>query len=102
MVLSLKKKLFDAIAHLSKNDPVSVWLLRSTENMYTFDQFVRPNGEFYRTEVLHKKMKKKTASEFLTNVDEANDEIVNDEQLLTNCFTISSDAAHFTRIKNAC
>ena len=93
-----EQKLFDAIAHLSKNDPVSVWLLRSAENdTDTFDQFVRPNGELYRTETFHNKMKK-IASGFLTACGE---EIINDEQLLTNCFTIPSVAAHFARIKNA-
>jgi hypothetical protein len=55
----VEKKLFDFIAHLNKNDTVSMWLLRSAENQTdTFDQFVRPNGELYRTEAFHNKMKK--------------------------------------------
>ena len=59
----VETKLFDVIAHLSKNDPVSVWLLRSAENdTETYDQFVRPNGELYRTETLHNKMKKQLVS----------------------------------------
>ena len=75
---------------------MSVWLLRSAENdTETYDQFVRPNGELYRTETLHNKMKK-TASEFS---GEAGGE--DTEQLLTNCFTIPSVAAAFARIKNA-
>ena len=86
-----ERKLFDAVAGLCKNDPVSVWLLRSAENdTDTFDQFVRPNGELYRTEAFHNKMKK-LAGEFGEH----------DEQLLTNCFTIPSVAAHFARMKNA-
>ena len=55
----VEEKLFDFIAQLSKNDPVSVWLLRSAE---TFDQFVKPNGELYRTEAFHNKMKKTQVS----------------------------------------
>ena len=82
-----------------------MWLLRSAENQTdTFDQFVRPNGELYRTEAFHNKMKK-TASGFLTYGKANNDEILNsgeatdDEQLLTNCFTIQSVAAHLQERK---
>jgi hypothetical protein len=50
-----ESKLFDFIACLSKDDPVSVWLLRNAD---IFDQFVRPNGELYRTEAFHNQMKK--------------------------------------------
>ena len=55
----VEERLFDFIAHLSKSDPVSVWLLHSAENdPDTFNQFVRPNGEFYCTKTFHAKMEK--------------------------------------------
>ena len=82
----VEEKLFDAIASLCKNDPVSVWLLRSVENQTdTFDQFVRPNGDLYRTEAFHNKLKK-TASGFLTACGEANnnDEIINSGEATNN------------------
>ena len=52
-----------------------MWLLHSFEHDEgNFDQFVRPNGELYRTEAFHNKMKQ-LARSFSTE---------HDEQLLTN------------------
>lgn len=89
--------LFDAIASVCKNDPVSVWLLHSFEDEECrFNQFVRPNGELYRTENLHNRMKKLAIG--FSGGENPSD--FDDEQLLTNCFTIPSVAAHFARKKN--
>ena len=80
-------RLFDVIAEICKTDPVSVWLLNR----------LRPNGELYRTETLHGKMKK-LADGFLACDRVTSSKVANDE-LLTNYFTISAAAAHFEKKK---
>jgi hypothetical protein len=82
---------FDFIKNISKNDPVSVWLFQSSEHDY-HDQFVRPNGDIYRTESLYKEMKNLALK--YTSDD------VRIRQLLNNCFTVPSVAAHFAQEKN--
>ena len=81
-------EMFDLINEISKNDPVSVWLFSSEDES---DQFVRPNGDIYRTESLQEKMKEysQTFKEF------------HDEKLFCECFTVPSVAAHYAREKNS-
>ncbi len=92
MVKFYSGHVFDFIKNISKNDPVSIWLFQSSEHD-CYDQFVRPNGDIYRPESLYEEMRNLALKYTSDNV--------RIRQLLNNCFTVPSVAAHFSQEKKS-